>query len=584
MANDGNGSKRGALTRRHFMSGAAVGATGAIVAREAVAQEFIDLGNIFDLPPNWWELPTTGSPPTTPPIEPPVTPVDPPPRPIDPPIPPARSVAIRRNVYSLNAGSREIAALRRGVQVMKNRSPDDPTSWAYQARIHGFNRGLGSPPFGAPWGTCRHASNDFLSWHRMYLHYFERILRAASGDPEFALPYWDYGVPGQSALPAPFRDPFNNPLFESRRRGSINGGAALNSLVTDSFTALQAVRFGRPFFSQALESRPHNVVHVEIGGAMGDPVTAGEDPIFWLHHCQIDRLWNRWVALGNGRRQPTDDPQFMNARYNFVDETGQFVSMTGAEVIDSESQLNYRYDDDPVAPVGINPDVAFMVATADTSARNAGFAATPRRRPDPSFSGLAAPALAAAVAAPEPMIMADQAFEVAEMALAEGNGVKLGGKRTGSRLQTIVAPQPAMSMSVADPSQPGIAALTIAPPPPDPVEAFMTDESAAATQPVILQLEGIEFNAPPGIWYAVYVNQPEGSAPDPRGPYFAGIFAPFAQNMSDEPDSIDITGLLNRQINGGLFDGEDIDVSFVPNEEIEGGPEVDIARIRIVRP
>jgi hypothetical protein len=54
-------------------------------------------------------------------------------------------------------------------------------------------------------GIC--ASFFFLSWHRMYIYFFERILRAASGDPNLALPYWNYSDPAQRALPVPFREP-----------------------------------------------------------------------------------------------------------------------------------------------------------------------------------------------------------------------------------------------------------------------------------------------------------------------------------------------------------------------------------------
>jgi tyrosinase len=49
----------------------------------------------------------------------------------------------------------------------------------------------------------------------------------------------------------------------------------------------------------ALESNPHNSVHVMIGGPSGfmsDPLLAGLDPIFWLHHCNIDRLWAAWLT------------------------------------------------------------------------------------------------------------------------------------------------------------------------------------------------------------------------------------------------------------------------------------------------
>jgi len=114
------------------------------------------------------------------------------------------------------------------------------------------------------------------------------------------------------------------------------------------------------------------------------------------------------------------------------------------------------------------------------------------------------------------------------------------------------------------------------------MEAFRSD--MAGDQPVLLQLEDIDFDAPPGIWYAIYVNAPFGTAPDPRGPYFAGIFAPFAQNTSDEPTTFDITGLINRQIEAGLFDGGEIGVEFVPNRDDPSIPAVDIGNIRIVRP
>jgi tyrosinase len=52
------------------------------------------------------------------------------------------------------------------------------------------------------------------------------------------------------------------------------------------------------------EAQMHNRVHVWVGGAFGDPkdeilgtmsgITAPNDPVFWLHHANIDRLWVEW--------------------------------------------------------------------------------------------------------------------------------------------------------------------------------------------------------------------------------------------------------------------------------------------------
>ncbi|KAJ7501098.1 tyrosinase [Mycena galericulata] len=46
----------------------------------------------------------------------------------------------------------------------------------------------------------------------------------------------------------------------------------------------------------------HDGVHVDVGGdgQMSDPSVAGFDPIFFLHHCNVDRLLSLWSALNPG--------------------------------------------------------------------------------------------------------------------------------------------------------------------------------------------------------------------------------------------------------------------------------------------
>jgi tyrosinase len=106
----------------------------------------------------------------------------------------------------------------------------------------------------------------------------------------------------------------------------------------------------------ALEQTPHNVVHVQLGGTsvppcqgglMIDPACAALDPVFWLHHCNIDRLWKRWLDQGGGRANPTD-PAWLTQSFTFNDEFGNAVSMTCADVLDTLQQLDYVYDDDPL--------------------------------------------------------------------------------------------------------------------------------------------------------------------------------------------------------------------------------------------
>ena len=46
-------------------------------------------------------------------------------------------------------------------------------------------------------------------------------------------------------------------------------------------------------FTRALETRPHNRGHVWISGDMARLVSP-QDPAFWFHHAQIDRIWHLW--------------------------------------------------------------------------------------------------------------------------------------------------------------------------------------------------------------------------------------------------------------------------------------------------
>jgi len=282
--------------------------------------------------------------------------------------------ASRRSIFALDPNGPEITSLRRGVQVMQSRPASDPTSWIFQANIHGTY----DQPADPTWNQCQHGSFFFFSWHRMYLYYFERILRAASGDPNLALPYWNYTddankpEPDRRQLPLAFRQPADssNPLFVSERDPAINNGEFLDPADVDYSRAFAFTNFDAPVGSGAasfggptrlnhstsnddfgaLESTPHNVLHGDIGGNRGlmrDPNRSARDPIFYLHHANIDRLWKRWLAQAGGRQNPTGDQVWMNTTFTFFDENGRQVLISGKDILDTVGQLNYCYDDEP---------------------------------------------------------------------------------------------------------------------------------------------------------------------------------------------------------------------------------------------
>jgi tyrosinase len=303
-----------------------------------------------------------------------------------PPPPPPVTTFTRRDAWALdtdpNVWNPTLLAYAKAVRLMQTRPITDPTSWEFQAAMHGT---FAQPPQ-ATWNQCEHGNWFFLPWHRMYLFFFEKIVRAAAiaegASADFALPYWNYENPTPSdGIPLAFRRFFlddgitPNPLRIDAplRRNGINDGTLRMDRRNTSTLALGMTKFvdpPGPGFGggvmrrnhrgpagefAGVELAPHNPVHGAIGGQnfgqcgaglMTHPDCAALDPIFWLHHCNIDRLWNRWLALGGGRSNP-GNTDWLNERFTFHDENGNTQSLAVSDVLDSKAQLNYVYDDQP---------------------------------------------------------------------------------------------------------------------------------------------------------------------------------------------------------------------------------------------
>src|SRR5262249_7736406 len=220
---------------------------------------------------------------------------------------------------------------------------------------------------------CQHGTWFFLAWHRLFIYYFEQIVRAAvvqaGGSANWSLPFWDYGAGGQQAtLPTAFRSPTPNgppnPLFQSARASGINEGFAISPAVASATRARKGGHFtgttqfggGRTQAAQfssrtgQVENQPHNVIHNAVGGnggLMADPDAAAADPIFWIHHANIDRLWFIWNS--SPRHLNTGDTRWTGQSFSFFDASGQRVSKTPADVVDIVGQLGYTYEVAPPA-------------------------------------------------------------------------------------------------------------------------------------------------------------------------------------------------------------------------------------------
>ncbi|SFR75078.1 Common central domain of tyrosinase [Agromyces sp. CF514] len=290
---------------------------------------------------------------------------------------------VRRDIEGLTVGDRDAAesgpwhpildAYARGVEVMKAvdaAGPPTPQSWMWAANTHGIDQ---FTPRRAAWAQCTHASLFFLPWHRAYLAWFEQHIRDASGDDDWALPYWDYSAPGSTRrLPVEFAVErrtvdgvlVDNPLFSpARSTQAIPAASAdiVEALAQPSYVLEREAGFGGTLPDQSfgtVEDRPHNYVHMAIGGVMRSPSTAGRDPVFWLHHANIDRLWEVWLSLEGSVRltdAPDTPPELQSAwdsaAFWFGDEQRpETYAMAAVEDLASD-RMDYGYESIVLADV-----------------------------------------------------------------------------------------------------------------------------------------------------------------------------------------------------------------------------------------
>ena len=343
------------------------------------------------------------------------------------------AVSIRYNLASAN-GQAMLKKYAQAVKLMMALPPSNPLSWTFQWYTHAVptnttkaaqlalifpNPSPAKTLATAMWNTCQGhfaASGEpyFCPWHRMYVCAFEEIIRAVLHDQSFTLPYWNYTSAAAYAVPQQFRmqnDPLWGPLFRPNRNASSNAGqpiftgqgsasdlSASPAMSENSYLPVGAVSG----FNQTLDFGLHGNVHVFTGNSqgMGQVPWAANDPIFWMHHCNIDRIWASWNNAGHAN--PTT-AAWLNKTFVFAGPDGKGEKWVVKDYTNTK-KCNYKYDrligathliasvSNSLAPAA----AAAPVSVAKSSSGPVALGATPVRV---NLAAVASPSPAAAPAA-----------------------------------------------------------------------------------------------------------------------------------------------------------------------------------------
>ena len=225
------------------------------------------------------------------------------------------------------------------------------------------------------------ASANFMAWHRLYLQYFEEIARdnlRLSGDPDaesWALPYWAYLNEEETVMPELLRDPESS-LYTPYRNPGFNAGASINELGVDglqpetwSDQALTGLgSLGYLSMGGRIESIPHNQFHVLSGlngalfsptssspegrGLMLPPGSAAFDPVFWIHHSFIDKIWSAYNKKDNA---------FYAFEYEFDQNPWNYAFLTPSRDGSLQKEVVSAWGDDSANVISkiYNPDYSY---------------------------------------------------------------------------------------------------------------------------------------------------------------------------------------------------------------------------------
>jgi hypothetical protein len=242
-----------------------------------------------------------------------------------------------------------------------------------------------------------HRGPAFGPWHRQLLKLYEQELQSVSGVPDLTLPFWNWTKDQTTADPGfPFFNEFLGPDGAANPNMQVTSGAfaqasgwnlnvdeegfgflrrhfGIDGPGLPSATRVRTALNVNPYddspwnlgadansFRNTLEgwigpAQIHNSVHRWVNGSM-QPGTSPNDPVFFFHHCNIDRLWAVWQQKHPAISQylPDNTTASANGLTRLSDKMATFgrnaadrffgIDVTPADMINSKAIVWYESD------------------------------------------------------------------------------------------------------------------------------------------------------------------------------------------------------------------------------------------------
>jgi hypothetical protein len=306
--------------------------------------------------------------------------------------------------------------------------------WDQNVAIHQMIQNAFAP--GAPFVNFGHGgagAYSFLSWHRFFLSQVEKQLQ--SYVPGVMIPYWDWSDPtpimtetflgpnggsgsqvslgyfaptapgtGANSTPAPAWWPASLTGWILPTAFGSGAGALKRSLgalsglptVSNIHDTLSSPDYAS--FQVTLETgnglipfnNMHNGMHTWIGGLSGQmsfPAYSPFDPFFYLHHCNIDRLWAMWQADGHANEYPASGGHPQHDRNDIMypwtggaagygsnapiapsipmPDFSALGAKRNVDTLDFRAAFDYTYDTLPIIGVGLDRTGSMNGTTPD---------------------------------------------------------------------------------------------------------------------------------------------------------------------------------------------------------------------------